>query len=270
MAHANPSARKVHHDRPDGFGRDHDAVPSPDGCAREPWLHWDRYDHRRAEDHDHDASSPLDGCAREFCPPWGRHGFDRRGADDQDGGRDHRAAGHQDAPDGVVAMLGGGAAAVGDASMASGFVENVAEDRGFYSIVRGEADFQAWAYSEQPGGAYADAEVFLDIGGADFVFWREVEDSACSLNEAWARAELDYVSIDIHGWSPRQGPIAIELYPAVFDAAPLGFEAPLGSLAEVLATAEAHGADTLSATFTHALAVENQFSFVSAMALVAL
>jgi len=53
----------------------------------------------------------------------------------------------------------------------------------------------------------------------------------------------------------------------VLDGLPVFFH---GNFAQVLALAEAHGADTLSATVTNALAIENHFSFVNAVGIVAL
>jgi hypothetical protein len=87
--------------------------------------------------------------------------------------------------------------------------------------------------------------------------------------DAWARSELDYLSIDIHGWSPPQGPIVIEVLQPVGHQ-PGGLELPQGNFAQVPAMSEAHGANTLSATLTNALTFENHFSFVTALAMVAL
>jgi len=58
---------------------------------------------------------------------------------------------------------------------------------------------------------------------------------------------------------------------ASLELEPYRVETPLVGLAGALAAAaaEAYGAQTLSATFTEALAVENQFSLVQAMGLVA-
>ena len=243
QACANASARKFHHGGQEWLdrGQGDDELAPWDRRARGPDIRWD-------------ADPPDHRCEED------REGWPRPRGDAED---------EPPAPNGLLAVIGGSEAAAGEASTTSGLVENVAQDRGFYSIATGEAVFEAWAYSQQPGGAFAAADAFLDILGADFIFRREFEDSAYDLNEAWARSEIDYLSIDIHGWSPRHGPIVIELDPA-FDPEPYRLEASEGSLAEVLATAEAHGAGTLSATFTQALAVENQFSFVNAMALVAL
>jgi hypothetical protein len=65
----------------------------------------------------------------------------------------HPSAAHApDFPEGLVAMIGGGATAAGEASAVTGSVENFAEDRGDYSVAMGEAIFQA-SHSGTPGGA---------------------------------------------------------------------------------------------------------------------
>jgi hypothetical protein len=106
----------------------------------------------------------------------------------------------------------------------------------------GEAIFQA-AHCGTPGGARATAGTFL--------------------------SELDCLSIDIHGWSPPQDPIVIEVHQPFDNHQPAGLELPQGNFVQVLAMSEAHGANTLSATLTNALTVENHFSFVTALAMVA-
>jgi hypothetical protein len=179
---------------------------------------------------------------------------------------------HQDdqSPNGLLAVIGGSAMAAGEASAVTGLVENFAEDRGDYSIAMGKAIFEASAYTCEPGGALAAAGTFLDVSGADFIFEHEIGQSKHGPYDAWARSELDYLSIDIHGWSPPQGAIVIKVDQSVGHYQPYGLELPQGNLAQVLAMSEAHGADTLSATFTNALTIENHFSFVNAVGIVAL
>ena len=241
----------------------------------------------RAFDHEHGHGND-DGC--QFGG-WGRSDgapsvvipapvahrdvdlFDHRhGWEERDGGHQHQQglANSSDPQDGLIAVIGGSATAVGESSAVTGFVENFAEDRGGYSIAMGEAIFQASAHSCEPGGAVAVASTFLDVSGADFIFEHEIGQSKQGLNNAWARSELDYLSIDIHGWSPRQGPIVIEVDHPFGHHQPSGQELALGNFAQVLAMSEAHGANTISATLANTLTVENQFSFVNAMGMVAL
>jgi hypothetical protein len=227
-------------------------------------------------DHGNDGlAMPASGAHR------GRDLFDHghEGEERGDGHQhhhDHQHHHHQspvDAPDpqdGLVAVVGGSAIAAGEATAVTGFVENFAQDMGRYSIAMGEAVFQASAHSSEPGGALAAASTFLDVSGADFIFERETDQAKQGLHDASARAELDYFSIDIHGWSPPHGPIVIELDQSFGHHQPFGHDPSYGNFAQIIAMAEAHGANTLSATLTSALTVENQFSFVHGMAMVAL
>jgi hypothetical protein len=234
-------------------------------------------------DHDNDDHCQLGGWGRsDGVPPIAMPApvahrsaglFDHRhGWEERDGGQQHQQgpAHASDAQDGLISAIGGSATAAGESSAVTGLVENFAEDRGGYSIAMGEAIFQASAHSSEPGGAVAAASTFLDVSGADFIFEHEIGQSKQGLNDAWARSELDYLSIDIHGWSPRQGPIVIEVDHPFGHLQPSGQELPLGNFAQVLAMSEAHGANTISATLTNALTVENQFSFVNAMGMVTL
>jgi hypothetical protein len=177
---------------------------------------------------------------------------------------------HQESPDGLLAVIGGSATAAGEASDVTGFVDNFAEDRGDYSIAMGKAIFEASAYGSNAGDALAAADTFLDVSGADFIFEHEIGQSERGPYDAWARSELDYFSIDIHGWSPPHGTIVIDVHQPFGHGQPIGQDPFHGNFAQVLTLAEAHGADTLSATFTNALTFENHFSFVNAVGIVAL
>jgi hypothetical protein len=179
---------------------------------------------------------------------------------------------HQDhqSPNDLLSVSGGSAMAVGDATVVTGFVENFAEDKGDYSIAMGEAVFEASAYSSKPGDALAAASTFLDVSGTDFIFEDEISQSGHGPHDAWARSELDYLSIDIHGWSPPHGTIVIDVHHPFGQGQPIGQDSFSGNFAQVLALAEAHGADALSATVTNALTIENHFSFVNAVGIVEL
>jgi hypothetical protein len=129
-----------------------------------------------------------------------RHGGEERG----DGHQHHQSpATASDPQDGLIAVIGGSAMAAGDASAVNGFVENFVVDQGAYSIAMGEAIFQASAHSSGPGGGAAAADTFLDVSGADFIIEQEVGQSKHGPHDASALSELDYLAIDIHGWSPR-------------------------------------------------------------------
>jgi hypothetical protein len=177
---------------------------------------------------------------------------------------------HDQSPDGLLAVIGGSAMAAGEASDVTGFVDNFAEDRGYYAIAMGTAIFEASAYGSDPGDALAAADTFLDVSGADFIFEHEIGQSERGPYDAWARSELDYFSIDVHGWSPPHGTIVVDVHHPFGHGQPIGQDPFHGNFAQVLALAEAHGADTLSATVTNALTIENHFSFVNAVGIVAL
>jgi hypothetical protein len=132
----------------------------------------------------------------------------------------------------------------------------------------GDAAFEASAHAPEAGGADAAADTFLAVSGADYIIKDESSHGGKGPNDASASSELDFVAVNINGWSPEGGPVVIELHQPGHQVKPDGHQPPHGNYAVVIGTAEAHGADILSATQTNALAVENQFSFVNAIAVV--
>jgi len=234
---------------------------------------------RSSEDHDdglkpHDApyqeagalGNPHDGLAGGgggggVTP--GNMGDKPQSAPDQEMGAS--GASHE----GLVALVGGSAVAAGQHTLTTGLVQNFAEDRVTYSIARGEAIFEASAHSTEPGGAVAAADTFLVVSHADFIIENEKSYGGHGSNDAWAVSELDYVAIDIKGWSPTDGPMVIEWHQLGHHWQTYGNEMPYDNNAYVMAMAEAHGAGSLSATLTNALTFENHFSFVNAMGMVA-
>ena len=146
-------------------------------------------------------------------------------------------------------MIGGSAIAVGDASAVTGFVENVAIDKGAISIAMGEAISGVGAVS-QPERRRSRRRHLSRCVGADFVIEREVGAQARRSRRVGLLLELDYLAIDIHGWSPPHGPIVIELGGPSGHHQSFGHDTLQGEFAQVFAMAEAHGANTLSATLT--------------------
>jgi hypothetical protein len=182
---------------------------------------------------------------------------------------------HQDAEasgvphESVIAAVGGDAVAAGQDTVTIGLVQNLAQDHGGYSIMVGDATFEASAQAPEAGGADAAANTVLTVSGADYIIKDESSYRGSGPNDAWASSELDFVAVNINGWSPEGGPLVYELHQPGHQVRPDAHQPPHGNYAAVIATAEAHGADSLSATQTNALTVENQFSFVNAIALVA-
>jgi hypothetical protein len=186
------------------------------------------------------------------------------------GGAYHQEAGASGVPhESVIAVVGGAAVAVGQDTLTTGLVQNLAEDKGGYSIIVGDATFEASAQAPEAGGVNAAANTFMTVSGADFIIKYESSHGGRGPNDAWASSELDFVALDINGWSPGAGAVVIELHQPGHQFRPDGHQLTDGNYADVIAMAEAHGASSLSATLTNALTVENQFSFVNAIAVVA-
>ena len=205
--------------------------------------------------------------ARGPAVPWGDEPAHQRDVGGRDG---HHAPRHGDDDidlGGLTVLIGGFAAAAGEQSLATGMVECEMLDRGGVSIASGEAVFDAYGYARQPGEAFAAADAYLQITGADLVLRWESEDSGFCDGQAWAHSQIDYFAIDIDGWSPAQ-PLVIELDHA-FALQPRCLDAGPTAVAAVMAAVEVHGVNTLSLTSTYAF-TDDQFSFVQAMALASL
>jgi hypothetical protein len=186
------------------------------------------------------------------------------------GGAYHQEAGASGVPhESVIAVVGGGAVAAGQDTVTIGLVQNSAEDKGGYSIMVGDATFEASAQAPEAGGVDAAANTFMALSDADFIIKFESSDERREANDVSASSELSYIALNINGWSPEGGPVVIEFQQPDHQVQPDGHQPPDGNYAAVIATAEAHGADSVSATTAIALTVENQFSFVTAIALVA-
>jgi hypothetical protein len=186
------------------------------------------------------------------------------------GGAYHQEAGASGVPDeDLIAVVGGDAVAAGQDTVTTGLVQNSAEDKGGYSIIVGDATFEASAQAPEAGGADAAANTFMTVSAADYIIKDESSDGGSGPNDAWASSELYFVAVNIEGWSPEGGPVVYELDQPGHQVQPDEHQPPHGNYAAVIATAEAHGADSLGATQTIALTVENQFSFVTAIAVVA-
>jgi hypothetical protein len=180
----------------------------------------------------------------------------------------------------VISVVGGSAVAAGQDTVTIGLVQNLAEEsslplphgvgKGGYTIMVGDASFEASAHAPEAGGVDAAANTFMILSDADFIIKFESSDESSQANDASASSELSYIALNINGWSPEGGPVVIELDQPDHQGPPDGHQPPDGNYAAVIATAEAHGTDSsLAATQAVALTVENQFSFVTAIAVVA-
>ena len=181
----------------------------------------------------------------------------------------------------VISVVGGSAFAAGEDTVTIGLVQNSAEEsslplphgvgKGGYTIMVGDANFEASAQAPEAGGADAAANTFMALSDADFIIIFESSDESLQANDASASSELSYIALNINGWSPEGGPVVydLELNQPGHHVRPDEHQPPDGNYAAVIATAEAHGANSASATTATALTVANEFSFVTAIAVVA-
>ena len=107
------------------------------------------------------------------------------------GGAYHQDTGASGVPhESVIAAVGGDAVAAGQDTVAIGLVQNVGKDHGGYSIMVGDATFEASAQSPEAGGADAAANTFLAVSGADYIIKDESSHGGSGRNDAWASSEL--------------------------------------------------------------------------------
>ena len=166
----------------------------------------------------------------------------------------------------LVTAIGGTAIAVGNDTVATVSVENTIHDNGHTSIAKGDTFAQASAAStnSSPG---ADAITFLFVSGADHIVVHERNGHTQDASDASAVSILRYVAIDHPGNAPH-GPKVVYAQHSDNGHSQDG-QTGAGNIASVTAAAVAHGDDTAVATSSTAITVENQFSFVSAAAIVA-
>ena len=192
-----------------------------------------------------------------------------------------KGAQHGGPHESVISVVGGSAVAAGQDTVTIGLVQNFAEDsslplphgvgKGGYTIMVGDAIFEASAQAPEAGGADAAANTFMALSDADFIIKFESSDGRRQANDASASSELSYIALNINGWSPEGGPVVTSsINQPGHQVRPDEHQPPDGNYAAVIATAEAHGADSsCRPQQTTALTVENQFSFVTAIAVVA-
>ena len=172
-------------------------------------------------------------------------------------------------------MIGGDAYATGTNTDAAGVVVNTVKDLGNVTIASGYAIFEATGTSSTHDGATAGADTFLAVSGADFVIAFEADLGGKVGNTAYAVSETAYMAVDIENWTRPNGPLVLDLQAHSANHVdghgmqlPYSVQ-PLGNVAAVVAMADAQGQVTLTSALTQALTIENHFSFVSGMAMVA-
>src|SRR5262249_13316883 len=102
-------------------------------------------------------------------------------------------------PESVIAAVGGAAAAAGQDTVTIGFVQNVGNDHGGYSIIVGDAKFEASAQAPEAGGADAAANTFLTVSGADYIIPNMISHGGNGANHAGGRSGPVFVSGNNNG-----------------------------------------------------------------------
>ena len=148
-------------------------------------------------------------------------------------------------------------------------MSNTIKDMGNVTVAKGYAIFEATGTSSTQDGARADT--YLAVTGADIVVEFTFDHTVKLGNTVVAVSATRYIAIDIENWAPPNGPLVVDSANQVerYSAHLPDYAPPSENLATVAAFADAHGANTATATLAHSLAVENQFSLVSGLAIVA-
>lgn len=184
----------------------------------------------------------------------------------QAGGKFGWFCGFEDEDD-LQIIIGGDADAVGEHTFADGKITGMIEDKGFVTVGRAQAVFEASADDGDGGFAFATAETFAEVTGADFVFtftreWHGDEEGGFSSTAADKSITTVY-AIDFEYWSPRH---TIEINTTFGTGEFEPDILPDGNIATFEADLLALGDDTFVELFSDAFAVEDQFSTVSGVA----
>jgi hypothetical protein len=175
---------------------------------------------------------------------------------------------HQEAAGPTMAILvGGEALALGNDTITTGALTNtIKQHNNGVTIAKGDALFKAYGSSETPGDAFAFADTYLDIAGADFIFGIQMNTYTGNEYDAYAQSALKYIAIDIPNWTPPGGPIT-NLFTLTQIGGKLPYHAPGdGNLATVYANALVAAPNSDTATQTSALTVADQLSYISGWA----
>lgn len=184
----------------------------------------------------------------------------------QAGGKFGWFCGFEDEDD-LQIIIGGDADAVGEHTFTDGKITGSIEDKGFVTVGRAQAVFEASADDGDDGFAFATAETFAEVLGADFVFtftreWHGDDEAGFSSTAADKSITTVY-AIDFESWSPRHT-IEINTTIGMGEYEPDMF--PEGNFATFEADLLALGDDTFVELFSDAFTLEDQFSTTSGVA----
>jgi hypothetical protein len=169
---------------------------------------------------------------------------------------------------GVTTILGGQSTAIGQDTLAQGSVSLKVNDAGPVTIVRGTTTFSATAQSTDSSTAYATADTFAGVSGADRVHTRTTTMDQSDQDEdtsTWSATSTTRVfAIDIEGRTLPNSPASSihqvkQLSPADIDGVDID-----GNVAMVQVDALVEGENTYVSVDTSVLAVEDTLSTVNA------
>jgi hypothetical protein len=173
---------------------------------------------------------------------------------------------------GVTTILGGQSTAIGQDTLAEGSVSLQVKDAGPVTIVRGTTTFSATAQSTDSPTAYATADTFAEVSGADRVHTKtktmgqldQGGDTDTWDADTWSATSTTRVfAIDVEGRTLPNSPASSkhqvkESSPADIDDVDID-----GNVAMVQADALVEGENTYASVDTSVLAVEDTLSTVN-------
>jgi hypothetical protein len=182
---------------------------------------------------------------------------------------------------GITANLGGESTAVGTDTLAEGDASLEVRDLGAVTVVKGTATFSATAKSPEGTQAFATADSYADISGADYVFTKTRTSSHPDIaggDSTWSEASTTRViAIDIEGITlpetlnvseGKAKALIASLTKTPPDKASKQLPDPVdpdGNVATVDVDVQVVGDNTFASVDTSVLAVEDALSTVNAL-----
>jgi hypothetical protein len=173
-------------------------------------------------------------------------------------------------PNGMLAIVGGTAAAAGNDTVATGSVNAKMVDNPTVDIAMGSTTFGAAAQTTDGSNPLTAADTYAAVSGADLAITKTMTSNTSGNNTAAATSETKYFALDIANWSPPAGSIQVDINKTTRSTNGAYGTVPDGNYASVSAGADATGSNSLAETSTGALAVDNQFSAVQGAAVTAI
>jgi hypothetical protein len=170
----------------------------------------------------------------------------------------------------VTAVVGGEGTAIGTDTLVDAEIFSRLIDFGSVTVAFGSADFQSVAL-DGDGMAFATADTFADVAGADLVLVYTQKVSTSGGDEtsyATERSTTSYIAIDFEEFDFCSGPLVLNSQYASAYLDQLCGRAPAinGNIAEFVADAQALSENTFVDVMSSVLTLEDQLSTVTATA----